>query len=89
MALIFKLKVNKIKLSMFGFNAEIEDYKYLKTYKQILILIMGPLTYFISMKLIEVLYLHDYISLITYYKALLTNKYILIFNNKWIKNKEV
>lgn len=80
MALIFKIKVNKIKLSIFGFNAEIENIDYLAIYKQILIIIMGPLTYFISYFLIRELYLNDIISLVMYYKALASNKYILIFN---------
>lgn len=80
MASIFKVKVNKIKLSIFGFNADIESLDYISTYKQILIIIMGPLTYFISLLLIKELYLNDIISLLTYYKALAANKYILIFN---------
>ncbi len=79
-ACIFKVKVNKIKLDVFGFNGEIESIDYLPIYKQILIIIAGPLTYFISLILIRELYLNDVISLLTYYKALASNKYILIFN---------
>ena len=80
MACIFKVKVNKVKLSIFGFNGEIENIDYLKIYKQILIIIMGPLTYFVSLFLIRELYLNEVISLVMYYKALASNKYILIFN---------
>jgi len=80
MALGFKVKVNKIKLSMFGFNADIDNMDYLAIYKQMLIIIMGPLTYFGSVLLIKELYLNEVISLIMYYKALATNKYILFFN---------
>jgi len=79
-AKIFKVKINNIKLTVFGFNADIEDYKYLNIYKQLLILIAGPLTYFISIFLLQKLYVWEVISLVTYYKALLTNKYIFIFN---------
>lgn len=80
MALLFKVKVNKIKLSIFGFNADIEDIDYLDIYKQILIIIMGPLTYFVSLILIKELFLNEIISLVMYYKALSSNLYILIFN---------
>ena len=80
MAMIFKIETKSIKLSMFGFSACIEDYKYISFYKQLLILLAGPLTFFISNLLIKNLYLYDVISLVTYHKALLTNKYIFIFN---------
>ena len=80
MAVFFKIRVNKVKLSIFGFNAEIDNTEYLAIYKQILIIIMGPCTYFISILLIRQLYIHDLISLVMYYKALTTNKYIFIFN---------
>ena len=80
MALFFKVRVNKIKLNIFGFSADIENIDYLKRYKQILIIIMGPLTYFISLYLIKELYLYDFISLVTYYKALSVNKYLVLFN---------
>lgn len=80
MASLFKVKVEKIKLNIFGFSGQIDDYTYLDSYKQILILLAGPLTYFISKILINQFYLHDIISLVTYHKALLTNKYILLFN---------
>ena len=79
-AIIFKVKVHNIKLSVFGFNALIDDIEYLPIYKQILIIIMGPLTYFISLLLIRKLYINEVISLLMYYKALATNKYIFIFN---------
>lgn len=80
MATFFKVKVNKIKLNIFGFNADIENIDYLKFYKQILIILAGPLSYFLSLILIKELYIENVISLVTYYKALSANKYILIFN---------
>ena len=79
-AAIFKVETQQIKLNIFGFSATLEDYKYLKLYKQILILLAGPITYFISKFLIDKFYAYEIISLMTYYKAILTNKYILIFN---------
>lgn len=80
MAVFFKVKVNNIKLNIFGFNADIDDIDYLPTYKQLLIIVMGPLTYFLSIILIRELYLNDVISLVMYYRALASNKYILVFN---------
>lgn len=80
MARFFGVKVNKITLNIFGFNAQIEDIDYLAIYKQILIIMSGPLTYFISAFLIKELYINEVISLVMYYKALASNKYILIFN---------
>jgi stage IV sporulation protein FB len=79
-ASIFKIKVNKITLNIFGFNADIGEINHLSIFKQILIIISGPLTYFISRILIKELYLNDIISLVMYYKAIATNKYILLFN---------
>ena len=80
MSIIFKVRVNRIKLSIFGFNADIDSIDYLAIYKQILIIIAGPLTYFISNILIKELYLNNVISLVMYNKALASNLYILIFN---------
>lgn len=79
-AKIFKVKTHKIRLNIFGFSADIDEIDYLPIHKQFLIIIMGPLTYFVSLILIRELYLNDIISLLTYYKALSSNKYILIFN---------
>lgn len=79
-ASVFNIKVNKININIFGCSASLEDYKYLDFYKQILILLAGPLTYFISSFIIDKLYLNEVISLVTYYKAVFTNKYVLIFN---------
>lgn len=80
MACIFKVKVNNIRLNAFGFNASIESIEYLSIFKQLLIILMGPLTYFISAIIIKELYLNDVISMVMYYKAIYTNKYILFFN---------
>ena len=79
-ASIFKVKVNKVALNIFGFNADIEDFNHIKLYKQILIVLAGPLTYFVSSILIKELYLANIISLVMYYKAIATNKYIFLFN---------
>ena len=79
-AILYGVKIEKIKFNVFGFSAQIDDYTYLKIYKQVLILLAGPLTYFISKVLIDYFYASEIISLLTYHKALLTNKYILLFN---------
>lgn len=79
-ASVFNVKVDKITINIFGCSASLEDHKYLDFYKQIFIFIAGPLTYFISSFLIDKLYVNEVISLVTYYKAIFTNKYVLIFN---------
>lgn len=79
-ASIYGIGIRKIKFNIFGFCGIIDDYSHLKVYKQILILMAGPLTYFVSDLLLEQFYTHEIISLLTYNKAALSNKYILFFN---------
>ena len=80
MAKLMKLKIKKIKLLAVGFNAEIEDLDYTSSIKEFLVVIAGPLTYFISLYLLEYLYKVDFISYNAYTQALLVNRYDLIFN---------
>lgn len=79
-ATFFKVKVNRIHLNIFGFNADIDNFEHLRIYKQLLIILAGPLTYFISLSLIKLIYLNDIISLVMYQRALSSNLYIFLFN---------
>ena len=79
-ATLLNIKVNKIKLFAVGFNAEIEDLDYTNSIKEFLVVIAGPLTYFISVWLLNYLYKIDFISYNAYIQAHQVNKYDLIFN---------
>jgi stage IV sporulation protein FB len=80
MAIIFKLKVNKIKLLAIGFTAEIDGLDDISSFKDFMITIAGPLTYFITLYLLNIALKHDLISLNAYNQALIVNKYDLFFN---------
>lgn len=80
MATIFKLKINKIKLLAIGFNAEIDNLDYTDSFKELLIVIAGPLTYFISLPLLNYMYKIDFISYNAYIQSLTINKYTFFFN---------
>ena len=79
-AYIFHVKTNSIVLYPTGFKANLDDYSSLKIYKQLLILIAGPLSFFISLILINILFHFDVISI--YGKKLCENynMIILLFN---------
>lgn len=79
-AILLKLKIKKIKLLAIGFNAEIEDIDYTTSLKEFIVVIAGPLTYFISLYLLKYLYSVDFISYNAYNQSLLVNKYNLFFN---------
>ena len=63
-----------------GFNAEISDLDYTSSIKEFLVVIAGPLTYFLSSALLKYLYQIDFISYNAYNQALLVNKYDFYFN---------
>ncbi len=79
-AYIFHVKTNSIVLYPTGFKANLDDYSSLKIYQQLLILIAGPLSFFISLILINFLFYFDVISI--YGKKLCENynMIILLFN---------
>lgn len=79
-AKLLRLKIGKIKLLAIGFNAEINELDYTSSIKEFLISIAGPLTYFISLWLINIFYKIDFISYNALKQAQLINKYNLIFN---------
>lgn len=79
-AILFKLKINKITLMAIGFNAQIDDLDYTSSLKEFFVVIAGPLTYFISSFLLRYLYSIDFISYNAYVQSNIINKYNLIFN---------
>lgn len=80
MAKLLGLNINKIRLLAIGFTAEINDIDYTSSIKEFLIVIAGPLTYFLSLCLLKYMYKVDFISYNAYIQSLIVNKYTLIFN---------
>ena len=79
-AKIFKVKTKEIVLYPTGFKAKIDDYSSLSFFKQLLIIISGPLSYFLIILIIENLH---YSNIISVYGKRLCNQYnllILLFN---------
>ena len=79
-AFIFKLNVNKITFLPFGFYAEIDNLYFAKWYQELIIVILGPLSYFLSFIIIKYLYLTSSISYVLYEEINEVNLFILIFN---------
>ena len=79
-AILLKLKIKKIMFLAIGFNAEIEDLDYTSSIKEFFVVIAGPLTYFISLYLLDYLYKIDFISYNAYIQSMQVNKYNLFFN---------
>lgn len=79
-AKVLKLKIGKIKLLAIGFNAEIENLDYTTSVKELMVVLAGPLTYFISLWLLKYLYKIDFISYNAYIQSMQVNKYTLFFN---------
>lgn len=79
-ARIFKVKTKEIVLLPTGFKANLEDFSQISIFKQILIIIAGPLSYFISFLVIKIFF---HFNLISIYGMRMCNTYnmlILIFN---------
>ena len=80
MAVSLKIKVKEIQFLPIGFFIKIENLEEEKFYKQLLILIAGPLSFFISLALIKLAYIKGFLSYYGYFDALVSNRFILIFN---------
>ena len=80
MAKILKIKVREIQFLPIGFYLKIDDLDLEKLYKQILVLVAGPLSFFLSMFMIEILYKSNIISIYGYQDAKTSNIFILLFN---------
>ena len=55
-ALMFNVKCYKLNFHPLGFSLEMENITFLKPYKQIMILLGGPLFYFVNLFILSVLY---------------------------------
>ena len=63
MAVLLKFRIGAVKLLPIGFNAEIEDLDNKSSLKEFLVVIAGPLTYFLSLYLLMHLYKVLYLQL--------------------------
>ena len=81
MAVLLKMKIGTIKLLAIGFNAEIEDLDNSSSLKEFLVVIAGPLTYFVSIYVLHHLYKVDFISYNAYVQSLQVNRYNLFFKD--------
>lgn len=79
-ALIFKVKIKDITFSCLGLSCSLDNTLYLSAKKQILIYIMGPLSFFPLLVIINLLYKYNFFSLYTYKVAFNDNISLLIFN---------
>ena len=79
-AIIFKININSITFLPFGFYADMDNLYDVKWYKEIIIVLLGPLSFFVSYFLLKYLYINNYISFLLYSEASKTNLFILIFN---------
>lgn len=79
-AKIFKVKVSSISFLPFGFYAKIDDLEKVDPFKQLLIIIMGPLSFFVIWLLIYILKFNFIISPYTYNYAFSSALTIMLFN---------
>lgn len=79
-ALFYKVKVEKICIFPFGFCARMESLINVEWYKELVIVIAGPLSYFFSELLIKLIYNYNIISYVGMQNANSTNLFILCFN---------
>ena len=79
-ALYYKLNINSITFLPFGFYADLDNLYYVKWYQELIIILLGPLSFFFSMILIKYLYLNEIISYYLYLEMNKTNLFILLFN---------
>lgn len=80
MAKLFKVHTQEIILYPTGFSAKISDFSNLNGWKQLLILIAGPLSFFLSQIIIIILYNFDIISIYGRRMCENYNFLILFFN---------
>ena len=76
-SLILKGKLQSFNFTILGFSADIENVDYLDFYKQILIYLAGPFSYFLSFFIIFIMY---NFNMINEYYYNVYNEYNLTFN---------
>lgn len=77
---LLHLKVKKIKIFMFGGVTTLNEDLNLNIYKEILLLIMGPITQIIFVFIIFLLHKNNFIDTLTYTKFFNINMLLLKFN---------
>ncbi len=77
---LLHLKVKEIKLFMFGGVTTLDEDLNLNIYKEILLLIMGPITQILFVALLLILYRLEIISTLSYIKFYNINMLLLKFN---------
>ena len=77
---LLRLKVKEIKLFMFGGVTTLDEDLNLNIYKEILLLIMGPITQILFVALLFILYRLEIISTLAYIKFYNINMLLLKFN---------
>ena len=80
MAKFLKVKVGEIEFLPIGFYLKIPDLESYSFHKQLLVLIAGPSSYIFSCAIIKILYNLGILSLYGYEDAMISNKFILLFN---------
>lgn len=80
MAKALKVKVTEMQFLPIGFYIKIVNLEGQNFIKQLLILIAGPLSYFISFGILKFLYFTDVISIYGYQDGVISNNFILLFN---------
>lgn len=80
MGLFLKLKVKEINIYMFGGVTILNEDLNLPIYKEILFLVMGPLSQILFVLLIKLLYTIGYVNALTFDKIIIINKFLLTFN---------
>lgn len=79
-ATIFKIPVESIHITPIGCHANITNLESSTRFKQFIVLIVGPLSFFFSWALIRWFFNLDFISIYRYEELFKTNLLIMIFN---------
>lgn len=80
MGLFLNLKVKEINIYMFGGVTILNEDLNLPIYKEVLFLVMGPLSQILFVLLIKLLYIIGYVNALTFDKIIIINKFLLTFN---------
>lgn len=80
LGLIFKMKVEKIKFLPFGFSAEFVRFEDEKWFKQLLVVLAGPASYFISLLILKAMYQNGMFSYYSFVVANNSNLFVALFN---------
>lgn len=74
------VEVSEVHFLPFGFYADIKGLEQKKIYQQVLIILAGPLSFFISWAILTLFYRLDWISIYGYNQGMISNQAVLLFN---------